>query len=119
MIYYQGIKSIGKTESYWWWWWGFQEHYRGLPQLRDKPMALPSLLHSPCLECKMMAGAPGAILEYEVTLRMDPGAEDGKTERWRYHTGPGLSVSGFFLRDGELTCMFAYVCGSQTNMHLN
>ena len=53
-----------------------------------------------------MAGAPAAILAYKVILTIDPYAKDGGIERWRCHTGPGLSVSGFLLGDGELTSIF-------------
>lgn len=53
-----------------------------------------------------MAGAPAAILEYKMILKIDLCAEDGGTKIWRYHTGPRLSVSGFSLGDGELTSIF-------------
>lgn len=70
---------------------------------RDRPVALPSLLHpASCQNANLIAGAPAAILECEVILKMDPYAKIGGTERWRCHTGPGLCISGFLLRDGEL-----------------
>lgn len=62
-----------------------------------------------------MGGAPAAFLEYKLLLRIDPCAKDGGIKRWRCHTGPGLSVSGLLLGDGEL----AYFCLSQGFIALN
>ena len=57
----------------------------------------------------LMARAPAAILEYKI-LRIDPKMGEQKMGMF---TGPGLSASGFLLRDVELTSIFVPVSDSQ------